>query len=148
MIRFDRSSLIAAALLLATLVLGVVGGIALDRWALRPDAHAAGAQMAMPRRMGDRFDPARLRTEYSGQLARALDLTPEQRVRVDSILQRQTARSRALMRQVAPELQRLADSTRAELRAVLTPGQWERMERFRAERTGRRGRREGGPQGR
>ena len=142
MIRFDRSSLLAAALLVVTLVFGVVGGVALDRWLFRPGAHAAGPRAALPRRMGDqRADPARLRSEFSGQLARALDLTPDQRVRVDSILQRQQSRSRALMRQMAPELQRLADSTRAELQQVLTPEQWERMQQLRSERTGRRMRR-------
>jgi Spy/CpxP family protein refolding chaperone len=45
------------------------------------------------------------------------------------------------MRQMAPELQRLADSTRAELRQVLTPEQWDRMQQLRSERTGRRMRR-------
>ena len=142
MIRFDRSSLLAGALLVVTLVFGVVGGVALDRWLLRPGAHAAGPRTAFPRRMGEqRADPVRLRSEFSGQLARALDLTPGQRARVDSILQRQQSRSRALMRQMAPELQRLADSTRAELRQVLTPEQWDRMQQLRSERTGRRMRR-------
>ena len=142
MIRFDRSSLLAASLLLVTLLFGVIGGVALDRWLLRPGVHASGPRVAIPRRMGEqRFDPARLRSEFGGQLARELGLTADQRARVDSILQRQQARSRALMRQMAPELQRLADSTRAELREVLTPGQWERMQQLRAERMGRRGRR-------
>ena len=142
MIRFDRSSLLAASLLLVTLLFGVIGGVALDRWVLRADAYASGQRAAIPRRMGEqRFDPARLRSEFGGQLARELGLTAEQRARVDSILQRQQVRSRTLMRQMAPELQRLADSTRAELREVLTPDQWERMQQLRAERMGRRGRR-------
>ncbi len=141
MIRFDRSSLTAAALLLATLVLGTIGGVALDRWLLRPAAHAAGPRPAIPRRAGDqRFDPTRMRAEFGGQLARELGLTAEQRLRVDSILQRQQSRSRLLMRQMAPELQRLADSTRAELREVLTADQWERMQQLRLERSGRRSR--------
>ena len=138
MIRFDRSSLLAGALLVVTLVFGVVGGVALDRWLLRPGAHAAGPRTSLPRRMGEqRADPVRLRSEFSGQLARALHLTPDQRVRVDSILQRQQSRSRALIRQMAPELRRLADSTRAELRQVLTPEQWERMQQLRSKQTGR-----------
>lgn len=142
MLRFDRGTLLASALLLVTLVFGVVGGVAIDRWLLRPGTDAAGARPAFPRRMGEqRFDPARLRSEFGGQLARALDLTPDQRIRVDSILQRQQTRSRMLMRQMAPELQRLADSTRAELRSVLTAEQWERMQQLRPERTGRRMRR-------
>lgn len=142
MIRFDRNSLLAGSLLAVTLVFGVVGGVALDRWLLRPGAHAAGPRPGFPRRMGEqRADPVRLRSEFSGQLARALDLTPDQRVRVDSILQRQQSRSRALMRQMAPELRRLADSTRAELRQVLTPEQWERMQQLRSKQTGGRMRR-------
>lgn len=136
MTRFDRGSLAAAAVMVVMLLLGVVSGIALDRWVLRPErALTMGRPGAMPR---ERFDPARARTRFSDQLARELELSAEQRVAVDSLLRLQQMRVRAVMGESQPRLQEVAAETESSIRAVLTDEQWNRWQEIRRERGGRR----------
>lgn len=144
----DRNSVLAAGLVIVTLLLGMVSGVALDRWLLRPQHEFSGP----PRRGGPdggrgRFDPAQFRTQFGGQLARELALTPAQKRAVDSILGAQQEKSRAVMREMSPRLQQVAESTQAALRQVLTAEQWEKMQKLRQERMRRDGpRRRGGPE--
>ena len=136
MTRFDRGSLAAAAVMVVMLLLGVVSGIALDRWVLRPERTLTmGRPGAMPR---ERFDPARARTRFSDQLARELELSAEQRVAVDSLLRLQQMRVRAVMGESQPRLQEVAAETESSIRAVLTDEQWNRWQEIRRERGGRR----------
>ena len=140
MTRFDRGSLAAAAVMVVMLLLGVVSGIALDRWVLRPERTLTmGRPGAMPR---ERFDPARARTRFSDQLARELELSAEQRVAVDSLLRLQQMRVRAVMGESQPRLQEVAAETESSIRAVLTDEQWNRWQEIRRERGGRRPRRQ------
>jgi Spy/CpxP family protein refolding chaperone len=67
-------------------------------------------------------------------LLERLELTPEQRVRIDGILERRRAEMEAFWDQHRPVLRAITDSARAELRAVLTPEQREVEERFMEER--------------
>lgn len=132
--RFDQATVMAAALLLVTLVLGVVGGVALERWALRP--HRVGAapgamQVPAPR---NRFDPARVRLQLSARLARQLDLTPEQRVQVDSLLRRQQQEAGALMRGMRPRLDSVTTRTQSALTQILTPEQQRKFDALRRRR--------------
>jgi hypothetical protein len=71
------------------------------------------------------------------RLARDLDLTPEQRVRVDSIVTRRMAQRRALMAPVRDRMRQLFDSTRTDVDAVLTPAQRARLDSIRTRRDGR-----------
>jgi hypothetical protein len=136
MTRFDRGSLAAAAVMVVMLLLGVVSGVALDRWVLRPDReHAMGRPGGMAR---ERFDPARARSRFSGQLARELGLSPDQRVVVDSLLRLQQVRVRAVMREAQPRLREVTTETETAIRAVLTEDQWARWQELRRERSGRR----------
>lgn len=140
MTRFDRGSLAAAAVMVVMLLLGVVSGIALDRWVLRPErALTMGRPGSMPR---ERFDPARARTRFSDQLARELELSAEQRVAVDSLLRLQQMRVRAVMGESQPRLQEVAAETESAIRTVLTDEQWNRWQEIRRERGGRRPRRQ------
>lgn len=118
------------------LLLGVVSGIALDRWVLRPDREVA---MGRPGGMArERFDPAQARTRFSGQLARELGLSASQRVVVDSLLRLQQVRARAVMREAQPRLREVTAETETAIRAVLTEDQWNRWQELRRERSGRR----------
>ncbi len=136
MTRLDRGSFVAAAVMIVMLLLGVVSGIALDRWVLRPDRELA---MGRPGGMArERFDPARARSRFSGQLARELGLSAEQRVVVDSILRLQQVRARAVMRESQPRLREVTAATEAAIRRVLTEEQWNRWQELRRERGSRR----------
>ncbi|HEU4829446.1 MAG TPA: hypothetical protein VFT04_09640 [Gemmatimonadales bacterium] len=136
MARFDRGAFAAAAVMVVMLLLGVVSGVALDRWVLQPDReHGVGRSGAMPR---ERFDPARARTRFSSQLAEALALTPDQRSAIDSLLRRQQVRARAVMRETQPQLRQVTAETEAGIRAVLSEEQWNRWQELRRERIRRR----------
>lgn len=67
-----------------------------------------------------------------------LDLSPQQRVRVDEILERRRAQADAFWQESGPRLQELTDSTRAEIRRVLTPEQRAEYDRIREERRARK----------
>jgi Spy/CpxP family protein refolding chaperone len=71
---------------------------------------------------GIRRPPPRDR-EFRNRFARELGLTPEQRTRIDSIMDRQGRELRAVRGQVQPQLDSIISRTRHELDAVLTPEQ-------------------------
>lgn len=125
----------AAALLLLTATLGVLAGIALDRTLLAPPPTpvSAPAPDRPPGRRwheGMRHDesvPGGARHRYAERFARELDLTPEQQARIDSILQSQQERVRALRRESLPRFQEITRETRRAVEAVLTPEQREQI---------------------
>ena len=136
MARFDRGSLAAAAVMVVMLLLGVVSGVAIDRWVLRPERELSMERSgAMPR---ERFDPARARTRFSGQLAEELALSAEQRAAIDSLLRQQQVRARAVMRESQPQLRQVTAETEAGIKAVLSDDQWSRWQELRRERIRRR----------
>lgn len=130
--RPDRGSLLAAALILVMLLVGMAGGVALDRWVLRP--HRAGARAPVGWGANGRFDPARVRDRASSRLAEELGLTVEQRARVDSLMRRQQREAAGIMGELRPRLDSVTARTQAELRTVLTAEQWHRFESLRAAR--------------
>lgn len=130
--RLDRGSLLAAGLIVVMLLVGVAGGVALDRWALRP--HRDGGRAAAGWGTDGRFDPARVRDRASGRLAQDLGLTAEQRVRVDSLMRRQQREAAGIMREIRPRLDSVAARTQAELETVLTEAQWRRFDSLRRAR--------------
>jgi Spy/CpxP family protein refolding chaperone len=70
------------------------------------------------------------------RLARDLNLTPEQRGRVDSIVTRRMAQRRMLMAPVRDRMRQLFDSTRTDVDAVLTPVQRAKLDSMRTRRDG------------
>jgi Spy/CpxP family protein refolding chaperone len=70
-----------------------------------------------------------------------LDLTPAQRVRVDSIMARRRERTDSLWQQDGQRIRAAVDSTRAEIRTVLTPQQAAEYDRLREEHEQERKRR-------
>lgn len=67
-------------------------------------------------------------------LFETLQLTADQRVQVDAIMERRRAEVDAFWKEHGPQMRAIMDSARAEIRTVLTPAQRELEEQFRAER--------------
>lgn len=72
--------------------------------------------------------------EKRGHLLDRLDLTEDQRTRIDRILERRRGQIDRFWSEAGPTLNAITDSTRAEIRAVLTPEQRELHDRLRRER--------------
>ena len=125
-----RARLLGMALLAATFLTGTLAGAAIDQAvaARQPDP-AADA--------GRRCDgPPGKKTQA---ILHQLDLTPEQRERVDAIMERRRRQADAFWEREGPRMRSIVDSTRAEIRAVLTPEQRAEYDRLReAHRAARR----------
>ena len=124
-----RSRLLALGLLLLAFVAGALGGVAADRVLARGDP---AAQRGVgppgpggPGGAGGAIFPRGL------PLARQLDLTPEQRDRIEAIMREERSKADSVLRAVRPVLQARYDSANAAIRAVLTPEQRQRFDRFR-----------------
>jgi hypothetical protein len=138
--------MLAGVLLLVTLLVGIAAGVAIERWAFRPERRVqvrdAQVREALARGVSEsrapRLDPVEFRERYTRQLARQLDLTPEQRAVADSLLRLQQQESRAAMRDLRPRLDSINRQTEAELRKVLTAEQLERWQKLREAREVRR----------
>lgn len=115
-----RARLLGIALLLATFVAGGLGGAAMTRALQATQAPpAAGPPTPCERRQ---------------RILDQLDLTAEQRAQVDRILERRRAETEHFWDSAGPRLRVITDSTRAEIRALLTPEQQAEYDRLRAER--------------
>lgn len=94
----------AILLIIVVFAIGVLGGITFER--------AQG-----PR---DRHHP---RGKIPPELAEGLSLSQDQERRMMEILDRNRPRTEAVLKEFLPRLRSIADSVRAEVRAVLTPEQ-------------------------
>jgi Spy/CpxP family protein refolding chaperone len=117
-----RARLAAAAVLVATFVLGGVAGAVLDRalpWGDEQDrvAGLCGAGL------GPGGQPLVLQQ---------LDLTPEQRPRLEGIVARRHPQMQALWQEFQPRVNALMDSARTEMDAILTPEQQAKHDSLRA----------------
>lgn len=72
--------------------------------------------------------------EKRGHLLDRLDLSTEQREEIDGILERRRAQADRFWSDAEPTLNAIMDSTRAEIREVLTPAQRDEYDRLRRER--------------
>lgn len=129
-----RARLLGIALLVATFAAGMLAGAAFDRTlvarepaaAQEPGWHCHGPHGSKTSMIVDR-----------------LDLTPAQRARVDAIMERRRAQADTFWKREGPRMRAIVDSTRAEVRAVLTPEQRAEYDRLREEhRAARRAERE------
>ena len=103
-----------ALLLLVTLVAGAAAGVAIDRRVLLPSVEEAKSR--------DRG--ARGETTIE-RFADELGLTEDQRAQIAPVLEHTRQRMREVFKQVRPEYDRVVDSARARIEAVLTPEQAE-----------------------
>ena len=125
-------------LLLFTCV-GALAGVALDRLVLLPrgcvrlgGGPTHGGPGLLHEQSPERQEATRQR--FGARLARELELTPAQKIRVDSLLGRQMAELRNVRREVGPRLRQLMSSFRDSLDAVLTPAQRDKFREMRKRR--------------
>lgn len=97
--------------LLATLLAGAALGVAGDR--LLGHRRPMGGMRGGP-----------------GQEFKALGLSPAQCAAIDTVLQRSRPRMAAAFAELEPRMRAVSDSIRADIRAVLTPGQQEKFDRM------------------
>jgi Spy/CpxP family protein refolding chaperone len=118
----SRMRIAGMALLAVTFAVGMLAGTAFGRvlTAREPDAAAAAAECEQKRGPHHIFDE--------------LDLTPGQRTRIDGIMARRRERTDSLWQTDGTRIRAAVDSTRAEIRAVLTPDQAAEYDRLREER--------------
>jgi Spy/CpxP family protein refolding chaperone len=128
--RMSGSS-IGLALLVITFVAGALAGAAVNRVLEARPASTAAA----PAQRGSC-------EEREQDVFERLDLSPQQRERVDEILTRRREQADIFWQESGPRLRVLMDSTRAEIRNVLTPEQRAEYDRHRQERKERRDREE------
>lgn len=103
-----RARWIGLAVLIATFIVGTLAGAAMAR--------------VVSAREPAREDSTRAPGRHDSLLDH-LGLTPDQRQQADSILERRRAQMDAFWKVHRPELRAIVDSTRAEIRALLTPEQ-------------------------
>lgn len=118
-----RSRLVGFALLMMTFLVGGLAGAAFTQVLNAREPTPAPAATACSAH-GRHRETA---------LIEQLDLTPEQRARVDAILERRRAEAHAFWETEGKRLQTIVDSTRLEVSAVLTPAQQARYDALRAE---------------
>jgi hypothetical protein len=119
-----RPRLLAVLALLLAAVGGVAAGVALDR-SMSRSRHLGFLARGTAFRPPPNRHP---RSELLDRLDASLDLSGEQRVRVDSVLARREAEMRALRNQVRPRFDSIAGRARTELLQILTPEQRARFE--------------------
>jgi Spy/CpxP family protein refolding chaperone len=116
----------AVLVLLLVAIVGGLAGVALDRFVLLPHMfHGSG----FGREHGP-GGPPRDR-EFRARFARDLGLSPEQQIRIDSIMDRQGRELRAVRGQVQPTLDSIIARTRRQVDSVLTPEQRKKAEEIR-----------------
>ncbi len=123
----------AAALLISVFVAGGAAGFAFERVVGDHPGRMDGRHpLRRPpfdegRRPDGGFGGPR---DVAGNLAERLELTEEQRARIVEIMERRQAESAAFFEDIRPRLQAQLDSANAEIRAILTPEQVERFDRY------------------
>jgi hypothetical protein len=117
--------LVAATIIVMSLVTGVVLGVGIDR------------RLLWQHRLGDRpFFVTRFGGPHHvgivpGHLERELGLSPAQSAAVDSITRHRMAQRDSLMAHTFPVMRALLDSTRSDIERVLTPAQRAKFEQLR-----------------
>jgi len=104
------------ALLLVTFAVGVLGGMALER------VRTARRTPPPP------VDRVRMGPGVMPPMFERLDLTAEQRERIDAILRQSRPLTDSVLQSSLPRLRAIRDSVRLQVRAVLTPEQQERFD--------------------
>lgn len=121
-----KTKTVAALLIAAAFVVGVLAGVAGDRvWTLR---HG--------QRRGGRVSTSRI----ADRLERELNLSPQQKTAVRTILDRHRTQIDLLMRNVRPQVRQEVDASNREIETVLTPEQRAKFEEIRKRNEKRRAR--------
>ena len=124
--RSPPGPLMAVLVLLLVAFAGGLAGVALDRLVLLPHMfrrHGFGHEHGPG---GAPRDP-----QFRARIAKELGLSPEQQIRIDSIMDRRGRELRAVRVQLQPTLDSIITSTRRQVDSVLTPEQRKKAEEFR-----------------
>ena len=121
-----KTRLMAVLVLLLAVFAGGLAGVALDRKVLLPHMFR-GPGFGHEHGPGG---PPRDR-EFRARIAKELGLSPEQQIRIDSIMDRRGRELRAVRGQVQPTLDSIITRTRRQVDSVLTPEQRKKAEEFR-----------------
>ena len=120
-----RARALGLALLATIFAAGALAGAAFQRVSHRPTADAAAADSACePRR--------------KGLIVYQVNPSPEQRARIDAIMERRREEMDAFWEGEGRKLRAIVDTTRNEIRAVLTPAQRVEYDRLVAEARARK----------
>jgi hypothetical protein len=135
--RRGPSPVLAAGLLLVVAVVGVLGGIVLDRTVLRHDEpRHSWVKIRGVHGPPDHEIRGRVLERIVVKLADELDLSESQRQEISVVLERHDAQLAAEMAESRPRLRRILEETHREMIAILTPEQRERFEEMWMERHG------------
>jgi Spy/CpxP family protein refolding chaperone len=131
----DRSRFLAIAVLLAVLAAGLFAGAALTLVFGSRGSHVQHERRLVrgpggPPMPGDHEGVVFMRRPFGEEL----DLEPEQRERVERLMEEQRRKAEQLMADMEPRMKALMDSTNAAIEEVLTPEQRERFREMQAER--------------
>jgi Spy/CpxP family protein refolding chaperone len=116
--------------ILATMVIfgaGVITGALVVEFALN-DNSARHQRTAFGSRFMESGSPGGMRFEFLRRTQGALELTADQRERIDKILKQSQERTRKLMEPVTPQLHQEIQRAKTEFREVLTPAQQARFD--------------------
>jgi len=102
---------------------GVTGGLLV--WRLEPPVHP---RHNLGLKSGPVGSPSGMRFEFLRKAQRDLDLTPEQRERIDKLLKDSQERTRKIMEPIAPEFHAELQRAKEEFRGVLTLEQQKRFD--------------------
>lgn len=130
---------VAALVLGATVAVGVIAGIAIDRVALRPGSSTMFADSAFhPLSSALRSPTPEERRRIRAQLSRELSLTPAQDSAFDAIMMHRAGEFSALREEIRPRVEQLVSDVRSDMEQVLTPDQRERFRKLQSQRDGAR----------
>lgn len=118
-----RNRLLGVTMLAVTFGVGGLAGAAFTRVLEAQQAEASTASAG-----GGRCE------ENKTSILDQLDLSAEQRARIDAIMAARRDQTESFWDSAGPSLSAIMDATRAEVRAVLTPAQQAEYDRLRAER--------------
>ena len=138
----DRSRLLAVAILLAVFMAGIFGGATLfflfqpdgERVIHRQEHIVAGPGGIHLGAEGPDGPGVVMMKRHGPLLGEELGLEPDQRERVNQIMEEQHQKAEQLMADMEPRMKALVDSTNAAIEEVLTPEQRERFRELQAER--------------
>jgi Spy/CpxP family protein refolding chaperone len=131
--------LTAGLLLVATLLVGIVLGVALDRSVLWPRMHhpqdnGPPSPLDMLRNGGRPPNMQHMRDRMKHEL----NLTDAQSIRIDSIMAHRSEAFRAVRTETEQRVKAMVDTTRTMIDSVLTPDQQVKMRELRARRQAER----------
>ena len=135
--RRGPSPVLAAGLLLVVAVVGVLGGIVLDRTVLRHDEpRHSWVKIRGVHGPPDHEIRGRVLERIVVKLADELDLSESQRQEISVVLERHDARLAEEMAESRPRIRQILEETHRDMLTILTPEQRERFEEIWMKRHG------------